>query len=81
MWFMSLLAASVGGVAPASPSVRAVAEVPPARPGDVAIMEELVAARASRSPAAYELFLKRHPGHFLARIAQAELRALLESRR
>jgi hypothetical protein len=69
---LSALAAAAGlGTAGA-------AEVPPARPGDVAIMEELVAARASARSEAYELFIKRHPDHPLARIARSELRALLE---
>ena len=67
----------------AGPEPRAgeVAQVPPARPGDVAIYEELVAARATRRPAAYELFIARHPSHPLARIARAELNVLRGERK
>jgi hypothetical protein len=72
LW-LSLLAA-----VEAAPQARneAAMEVPPARPGDVAIMEELQAARASRRVADYELFIARHPSHPLARVARAELEAL-----
>lgn len=50
--------------------------VPPARPGDVAIAQELAAARAARSLAAYDLFIARHPAHPLAEEARAERAAL-----
>jgi hypothetical protein len=48
----------------------------PARSGDVAIGEELEAARAAGTPAAYRLFLARHPNHALAPAAREELRKL-----
>ena len=49
---------------------------PPARDGNIAIMEELNAARAKRSIEAYDLFLARHPRHPLAALAQRERDAL-----
>jgi len=78
MWVWLTFLASV--MAAAEPRAG-VAEVPPARPGDIAIQEELMAARASRQPAAYELFLARHPSHPLARVARAELEALRGGRK
>jgi hypothetical protein len=51
-------------------------EAAPARPGDVAIREELDAARAAGTRAAYELFIARHPGHPLAAAARDELKGL-----
>ena len=38
-------------------------QVPPARDGNVAIMEELCAARAKGRVEAYDLFIARHPRH------------------
>lgn len=48
------------------------ARVPPARDGDVAIAQELEAARKSRSITAYDLFIERHPDHRLVDIARRE---------
>ena len=48
------------------------AQVPPARDGDVAIQEELDAARRAGSLEAYDLFIARHPGHRLATVAREE---------
>ncbi len=48
----------------------------PARSGDAAIQEELEAARAASSVAAYELFIARHPTHPLEAVARAELESL-----
>ncbi len=52
---------------------RASGPIAKARPGDVAIMEELTAARAAGTAEAYRLFIRRHPRHRLADIARAEL--------
>lgn len=52
-----------------------------ARDGNIAIAEELDAARRARTVEAYELFLARHPGHPLAEAAKAELDALKRARR
>ncbi len=48
----------------------------PARPGDVAIKQELEAARRAGTAAAYELFIARHPGHPLEAVARRELERL-----
>ena len=46
--------------------------VPPARDGNVAIQEELDAARRKATVAAYDLFIARHPRHPLVEQARAE---------
>ena len=47
-----------------------------ARPGDMAIMEELSEARAAGTVEAYRLFIRRHPKHRLADSARTELAEL-----
>lgn len=47
-------------------------EMRPARDGNIAIREELEAARKAGTPAAYDLFIARHPGHPLAEVARRE---------
>jgi hypothetical protein len=51
-------------------------DLPRPRDGNVAVQEELDAARRASTIAAYDLFLARHPDHPLAEIARRE-RALL----
>jgi len=51
-------------------------ELPLPRDGDIAVREELDAARRAGTLAAYDLFLARHPGHKLARVARRERAAL-----
>lgn len=51
----------------------------PARSGDIAILEELTAARATNTPAAYDLFLARHSNHPLSIEATAERDRLIKS--
>jgi hypothetical protein len=46
--------------------------MPRPRDGDVAVREELEAARRAGTRAAYDLFLARHGDHPLARIARRE---------
>ena len=53
---------------------------PPARDGNLAILQELEAARAARTLAAYDLFIARHPTHPLAETARAERAALAAGR-
>ncbi len=48
-----------------------------ARDGNVAIQEELDAARKAATIEAYDLFLARHPGHPLAGIAREERQRLV----
>jgi len=56
-------------------------EIAPARDGDVAIREELCAARKAGTLAAYDLFIARHPGHRLAEIARRERARIARGRR
>lgn len=49
---------------------------PRPRDGDVAVGEELDAARRAATLAAYDLFLARHPRHKLARTARRERAAI-----
>ena len=53
--------------------------VPPARDGNIAIAQELCAARRKATVAAYDLFIARHPGHRLEKEARAERRPLSTS--
>lgn len=54
-------------------------KIAPARDGDVAIQEELCAARKKGTVGAYDLFIARHPKHPLAKVAKEE-RARIASR-
>ena len=45
---------------------------PRPRDGDVAILQELNAARRAGTLEAYDLFIARHPGHALAELARDE---------
>jgi hypothetical protein len=52
-------------------------EIAPARDGNIAIAEELCAARKAGTLAAYDLFIARHPAHPLADAARKERGELL----
>ena len=56
--------------APPAPPMRK------ARDPDIAVHQELCAAREARTVAAYDLFIARHPRHALAATARAERDAL-----
>jgi hypothetical protein len=47
-------------------------DLPRPRDGNIAIQEELDAARKAGTIAAYDLFIARHPEHPLAEIARRE---------
>ena len=72
------LAAALAAPAPAIASEEPVKEpkIAPARDGDVAIRQELCAARKAGTLAAYDLFIARHPAHPLAEEARRERAAL-----
>jgi hypothetical protein len=53
---------------------------PRPRDGNVAIQEELDAARRAGTLAAFDRFLARHPGHALAAAARRERQRLLRAR-
>ena len=69
------LLAPLAAVAPVEAGCAAAGEaaIRPARSGDVAILEELQAARSAGTAEAYRLFIRRHPKHRLADVARAEL--------
>lgn len=56
-------------------------EIRPARDGNIAIREELDAARKAGTVEAYDLFIARHPDHPLAESARRERAALIARRR
>lgn len=63
----ALAALALGGL-----EMTVIAKTAPARDGNIAIAEELCAARAKATVAAYDLFIARHPGHPLAVTARKE---------
>ena len=54
-------------------------ELPLPRDGDIAVREELDAARRAGTVEAYDLFIARHRDHPLARVARREREALIIS--
>ena len=79
--FISLFFLAAACTAAASPGANQVNpnSLPPARDGNIAIQEELDAARRAGTVEAYDLFIARHPQHPLADQARQE-RARLKSR-
>lgn len=59
---------------------RGPADLRPPRDGNVAIREELDAARRAGTAAAYDLFIARHPDHPLAATARRERAEILARR-
>lgn len=71
--FALFLAVTAGGEGFAVAQSRDnMAQAPRARSGDIAIREELDAARRSGTRQAYDLFIARHPQHALVDIARCE---------
>ena len=68
-----------GGAAMADPPTGPVrsTELPRPRDGNIAIRNELEAARRAGTVAAYDLFIARHPRHPLAEVARREQAELL----
>lgn len=71
---MSLLAAT----APPADAREGTTAMPPARDGNIAIQEELDAARKAATVEAYDLFIARHPHHPLVEIAREERERLID---
>lgn len=72
---LALAGLALAGAADAGMSKRPPArstDQPRPRDGNVAIREELEAARRAGSLTAYDLFLGRHPDHKLAEVARRE---------
>ena len=83
MMRLLLIAGATAAVA-GSPTARendVNTEVPRARDGDIAIAQELCAARKAGTLAAYDLFIARHPGHFLIEAAKRERELLAAKKR
>jgi hypothetical protein len=55
-------------------------DLPKARDGNVAIQQELEAARRAATAEAYDLFIARHPDHALAEVARRERNLLVQPR-
>ncbi len=72
----ALASAALGSFAQAEPQMT----TPLPRDGDIAIKEELCAARRAGTAEAYQLFIARHPGHALADLARRELAELRSKR-
>lgn len=77
-WTILLLVAAVASSADAA---GATTEMRRARDGNVAIQEELEAARKAATVAAYDLFIARHPDHPLTKTAREERQRLIEGRK
>jgi hypothetical protein len=79
---IAFLALAITGAAGAKgpdldPRPRRSTELPRPRDPDIAVQEELDAARRARTVAAYDLFIARHGDHPLAAIARRERAELL----
>ena len=69
---LALGGATCAGAGDVKPPPGRSTDQPRPRDGDVAIQEELDAARRQRTVAAYDLFIARHPDHPLAAAARKE---------
>ena len=69
---LALPAAACPKAAEVEPPPRRSSDQPPPRDGNVAIQEELDAARRERTAEAYDRFIARHPDHPLAAVARRE---------
>ncbi len=76
-WVILSLIASTAGIS-APDAFRAPTDMRPARDGNIAIREELDAARRAATVEAYDLFIARHRDHPLAQIAREERQRLLD---
>lgn len=65
-------AAAIAGVGGAWENEVKSPQIAPARDGNIAIQQELCAARKAGTAEAYDLFIARHPDHALAAIARKE---------
>ena len=77
----SFLALALTGAACPTEAAMEGPGIAPARDGNVAIRQELDAARKTGAVEAYDLFIARHPRHPLAEIARRERAQLQNERR
>ena len=80
--WLVLIAAAAAACAPqgAPEGNRMPTSIPP-RDGNIAIQEELDAARRAGTLAAYDLFIARHPRHPLSETARKERERIARSHR
>jgi hypothetical protein len=75
--WLVVIAAAAAACAPATaPEGNSMPTSIPPRDGNIAIQEELDAARRAATLEAYDLFIARHPGHPLVRTARRERQLL-----
>jgi len=79
MYGLLALAALLAAQTPPDAVRGGTTEMRRARDGNIAIQEELDAARRAATIEAYDLFIARHPDHPLAAIARAERQRLLDA--
>jgi len=79
IWMFLLLASGATAEAPRPAPAPVTQPMRKARDPNIAVEQELCAARAAASLAAYDLFIARHPRHSLADVARKE-RAALDDR-
>lgn len=77
----ALLGAAYAAAAEVKDPPRRSTELPLPRDGDIAVQEELDAARKAGTVAAYDLFIARYPDHRLAGLARRERAHLPAPRR
>ena len=75
LWALMFLMAATP---PADDAREGTADMRPARDGNIAIQQELDAARQAATVAAYDLFIARHPEHPLAKVARKERQRLVD---
>jgi hypothetical protein len=69
---LALAGAACPGAAKVNGPPRRSTDLPRPRDGNIAVQEELDAARKAGTIAAYDLFLARNPDHPLAEVARRE---------
>ena len=80
-WLMGIAALALAPAMMGSAMDEQDKDIAPARDGNIAIEEELHAARRARTLEAYDLFIARHPQHPLAETARRERQQLARERR
>lgn len=79
-WFVLIAAAAAACAPAAAPEGNSMPTSAPPRDGNIAIQEELDAARRAGTLDAYDLFIARHPGHRLAKAARRERARIVQGR-
>ena len=80
-WLVLIAAAAAACAPPDGPQGNSMPTSIPPRDGNVAIQQELDAARRAGTLEAYDLFIARHPDHPLADTARRERREIAARRR